>query len=120
MKVKFGFLLFFFLLLSACQQIDSVTIYKMKSFSKVDEEFSSIVIKESEDVKSLKSAFENAKKEPGIVNMADPQYKVEMGDEAFYLWINDESGTIMNLKDTHTIYTLSGKAVRLINGLLEK
>ena len=41
-----------------------------------------------------------------IVNIVDPQYKVELETEAYFLWVSENHGTIMNVKDTHTIYTI--------------
>ncbi|WP_180320134.1 hypothetical protein [Peribacillus loiseleuriae] len=79
-----------------------------------------IVIIDFKDVRRIKKEFDTAKKELGIVDMADPHYKVEIGKDAFFLWISDESGTIMNLKDTHTIYTLSENAADLMNELIKK
>ncbi|MFS0687788.1 hypothetical protein AB1K89_00880 [Sporosarcina sp. 179-K 8C2 HS] len=110
------FTLFF---VSGCssKNIQKVDVYEMESFSdiKID---SLISFTSSEVVNDFVKAFNNAKKMPGIVDMASPQYKVEFGEESYFLWINDESGTIMNSKDTHTIYTLSKSSAKTINELL--
>jgi len=50
--------------------------------------------------------------------MADPEYKVELGDESYFLWVSEEYGTIMNLNDTNTIYTLSKSSAKTIKELL--
>ncbi len=55
---------------------------------------------------------------PGIVNMADPEYKVELRDESYCLWVSEEYETIMNLNDTNTTYTLSKSLTKTINELL--
>ena len=41
--------------------------------------------------------------------MADPDFTIEVDEQSFYLWIQEEAGTIMNLEDTHTIYLLEKK-----------
>ena len=51
--------------------------------------------------------------------MDDPQYKVELGEETYFLWIHEESGTIMNTKDTHTIYSLSDPSVKKVSELIQ-
>jgi len=89
----------------------------MESFSKV-KEGSLRTFTDLKDVNIFEAAFNNAKKEPGIVDMADPEYKVELGSEAYLLWISEEHGTIMNLNDTHTIYTLSKNSAKAVYELL--
>lgn len=114
-------ILFFTLFIAGCSHGKSgeVKVYKMKSFSEVNED-SIIVFTDSKDVNLLETAFNNAKKEPGVVNMVDPEYKVEIFDnDSYFLWINEEHGTIMNLKDTHTVYTLSEKSAKAIYELLK-
>lgn len=69
-------------------------------------------LKDAEEKDIFKRAVSNAKKEPGIVNMAEPQYQFSIGEDTYFLWITKESGTIMNTKDTHTIYTLSSITVK--------
>ena len=71
-----------------------------------------IELEGTEEIDIFTKAVENAKKEPGIVNMANPQYKFSIGEESYFLWITEDSGTIMNRKDTHTIYSLSSSSVK--------
>ncbi|KAB2336761.1 hypothetical protein F7731_10435 [Cytobacillus depressus] len=120
MKSKLGITVLLLLFISACsfQKVDNVNIYEMKSFSDFKEN-SLVVISDSKEKNVIIKAFTNAARESGIVNMADPHYKVEIGNEAFFLWIGDNSGTIMNLNDTHTIYTLSEKASNQIKKIIE-
>lgn len=89
----------------------------MKNFSTVKEDSLTTFI-DLETIKDFSKAFNNAKKEPGIVNMSDPDYKVELGDESYFLWVSEEHGTIMNLSDTNTVYTLSKNSAKTINELL--
>ncbi|WP_262176656.1 hypothetical protein [Saccharococcus sp. Marseille-Q5394] len=94
-----------------------VDVYEMDSFSDIKKD-SLTSFTDSEIVNDFVKAFNNAVKMPGIVNMAEPEYKVEFGEESYFLWINEDSGTIMNLNDTHTIYTLSKSSAKTINELL--
>lgn len=99
------------------ENIEKVDVYEMESFSVIKKD-SLTSYTDSKAVSNLVKAFNKAKKEPGIVNMVDPEYKVEFGEESYYLWISKEQGTIMNLDDTHTIYTLSKNSANTIYKLL--
>ncbi|MGE7767079.1 hypothetical protein [Peribacillus sp. NPDC096540] len=78
-------------------------------------------LKDAEEIDIFKRAVSNSKKEPGIVNMVEePQYKFSIGEETYFLWITEESGTIMNTKDTHTIYTLSSSSVKEVYEFVNK
>ena len=49
--------------------------------------------------------------------MADPEYKVSIGREKYNLWFSEDgaTATIMNRKDTHTIYRIySAEDIRAI------
>ena len=98
---------------SNTESIEKITIYQMENLSKA------MVIEDTEVFKTVKEAFNGAEKVPGIVNMDDPQYKVELGEETYFLWIYEISGTIMNTKDTHTIYSLSNKSVKQVSEIIQ-
>ena len=109
------FTLFF---VSGCssKSIQKVDVYEMESFSDI-KKGSLTSFTNSKVVNNFVKAFNNAEKKPGKVDMADPEYKVEIGSETYFLWISEENGTIMNLKDTHTIYTLSKNSTKTMNEL---
>lgn len=131
---KISFLSFFFLMiclfLIGCEEdkktkspilsenIEMATIYKMVSFSEVEED-SLIEITNPDDIKILEEAFRSAVKQDGSVDMSDPHYKINFGKDAYYLWIAETSGTIMNLIDTHTIYTLSDLSTQSVFELID-
>ena len=102
------FLLITLFLVAGCPSvnIEKVDVYKVESFSVVKED-SLISYTDSDAADDFVKGFAKAKKEPGTVDMVDPEYQVEFGEESYYLWISEAQGTIMNLKDSHTIYTLS-------------
>ncbi|TWT05350.1 hypothetical protein FQV26_12975 [Planococcus sp. CPCC 101016] len=113
------FLLITLFLVGGCSSaiIEKVDVYGMESFSVVKGD-SLISFTDSDAVDDFVKAFKKAQKEPGIVDMVDPEYKVEFGEESYYLWISEEQGTIMNLEDTNTIYTFSKNSAETIYGLL--
>lgn len=69
-----------------------------------------VIFYDDNDIQYLKEAFQQAEQVPGIANLATPQYTVQLGEdgELFFLWFNDDnSATLMESKDTHTIYKIS-------------
>lgn len=71
-------------------------------------------LNETEEADIFTRTVAYSMKEPGIVNMANPQYQFSIGEESYFLWITEDSGTIMNTKDTHTIYSLTNSSVEEI------
>ena len=96
---------------SNTESVGKVNIYEMKGFSEINEE-SLIVITDSEEINSIEEAIKGAEKVPGIVDVFEPHYQVNIGEKTYYLWIhNKEAGTIMDAEDTHTVYKLSDNLV---------
>ncbi|WNF38774.1 hypothetical protein RJD24_10270 [Bacillaceae bacterium IKA-2] len=111
---RFLFLSLFIILLImlvACspKSIDKVIIYEMENFSVVKEE-TAIGLTTKKEIEVFQNAFSSAVKQSGVVDMVDPNFKVDLGEETYFLWISEGSGTVMNTKDTHTIYSLSKKS----------
>ncbi|MED4456341.1 hypothetical protein [Metabacillus fastidiosus] len=123
MNKLFNISLFFimFILLIACsnENIEKVNFYKTESFSESEAEKSSLIeITDTKTINNLRKAFNSAKKQPGIVDMVSPEYKVNIGEKSYLLWISEKSGTIMDVEDTHTIYSLSNESIKSINELI--
>ena len=114
------FLFAFLATLSGCskgmKEVKEVNVYEMESFSEVKED-SLVTFTDEKEIKQFNKAFNSAKKQPGIVDMADPQYKVELGGKSFFLWLSQDHGTIMDVENTHTIYSLTDKSVENVNNL---
>jgi hypothetical protein len=81
---------------------------------------SAVTIADSNDVRIFKKAVETAMKEPGIADMSDPMYKVTVGKESYFLWLINGHGTIMNTKDTQTIYSLLDQPTKALEQLFTK
>jgi hypothetical protein len=92
--------------------LEKITFYPRESNSET------LVIEDRETIEIIKEAVDNAEKQPGIVNMADPEFRIAMGEETYFLWIDEKSGTIMDTEDTHTIYSLSFSSVNQINEII--
>ena len=72
------------------------------------------------------SVFSSAVKENGIVNMANPEFHVDIvykneDKQSFHLWLAGkfEESTLMKTDDTHTIYILPEDATNKIIDLME-
>ncbi|WP_456274717.1 hypothetical protein [Bacillus sp. AK031] len=93
--------------------LEKVTIYFM------DNQLEKRIIKDTETIEMINDAIHNAEKQSGIVDMADPEYKISLGNDTYFLWMSENSGTIMNSEDTHSIYTLSENSINQVNELLK-
>ncbi|WP_108670419.1 hypothetical protein [Peribacillus acanthi] len=117
-KLYFKLLILFVCLsLVACsnENLEEVTIYDLVNGSE------KVVLTDKKSIEIIKDVIKGANKQPGIVDMADPQYKINLGDEIYFLWLarsDGTIGTIMNTKDTHTIYTLSERSTTQLKELL--
>jgi uncharacterized protein YcfL len=94
------------------ESLEKITIYPMESNSET------LVFEDTETIEMIKEAIDNAVKQPGIVNMTDTEFKIEIGEETYFLWVDEKSGTIMNTEDTHTIYSLAESSIKQVNELL--
>ncbi|WP_442598406.1 hypothetical protein [Neobacillus sp. D3-1R] len=120
-KLLVGFLFILAIILNACsfEKIDQIQVYEMESFSKVKAN-SFIKIEDKTEINQIRNAIASAKKQPGIVDMADPEFKIVMGKNSYYLWISKDSGTIMNLNDTYTIYSLTKFSAKRVGKILNE
>ncbi|GIN58540.1 hypothetical protein J8TS2_28590 [Lederbergia ruris] len=94
-------------------KIAKVSISKSSGFGKVNTDFYAEF--EDEGILDLfKNVISNAVKEEGIVNMIEPEFDLEVGcadgsNHGYHLWLGEKEqiSTLMNIDDTHTIYTIS-------------
>lgn len=96
---------------------ENVTIYEMISFSETNME-SKKIITDLKEINILETSFNAANKNPGITDRIDPNYKVDLDNETYFLWINDDSGTIVNVNDTDTTYTLTEESIKEVNEVI--
>jgi len=104
--------------LVACNNIttietEEIRLMNFQAFGKADGELIKVISDENE-VKMIVKLIDGASKESGSVDMPEGDYTVELVSEdgekeAYHLWLEDAEakGTIMAVKDTSTIYTLS-------------
>lgn len=87
---------------------------------------SATVFEDDFSLEVLKSVHSSAVKESGIVNIATPEFYVDIvyenGDkQSFHLWLGGkfEGSTLMKTDDTHTIYILPEESTNKIIDLME-
>lgn len=86
-----------------------------------------IIFDKANDIEIIKNIIVSAKKEPGIVDMDSPEYRLVVAftdgnESAFYLWIGEKGmkSTLMQTEDSHTIYTVSEDMTDQLIDLIEK
>ncbi|RJE86158.1 hypothetical protein D3P07_18935 [Paenibacillus sp. 1011MAR3C5] len=117
--------LFLGLIVSGCASNSSntkkekmVSLYVMSSFSAA-KEGTLRVVSDSEEIAMWHKAMSDSIQRQGIVNMADPHYKVDLGEQVYFLWIEEDRGTVMNVQDSHTIRTLTPKYAKAAYAALQ-
>ncbi|MCA1030818.1 hypothetical protein LCL95_07290 [Bacillus timonensis] len=113
MKYIFMFILLFFLAACSSEDLEEIKINGLKNKER-------IVVTDSKIMNTIKEALQTAEMEPGIVNLANPHFKIVFKNETYFLWITGESGIIMNAKDTHIIFTLSKQAISDLNEIIKE
>ncbi|MFS0781980.1 hypothetical protein [Bacillus sp. 1P06AnD] len=128
-------LVFMVLFLFGCQSkensssetnVNSPSIPENNKHLSIDNHFTSVIISKPkgfntitfDDQKSLKAfqdMFSSAVKEDGIVDMAGPEFYMDVvydkvSQQSLFLWIGEKGkrSTFMKTEDTNTIYTVSG------------
>ena len=55
----------------------------------------------------LEELFHNAIQLEGIVNMADPQYRIQLREKQYNVWFNEDGTAVFtDIEDTHTLYKI--------------
>ena len=140
------FLLFISLLLFSCQSKENISTETTEQPSdklennkilSIDSNFNSVIVSKTKGVDELtiddkesnnvfQSIFSSAVKDPGVVDIVDPEYYLEVVYDKekhlnLYLWIGEKGqrSTFMKPEDTHTIYTVSQEETDKLIELVE-
>ena len=93
------------LLNSAQKEAEKIVLHQMESFGEVKEN-SRFEVTDEQTIELFATAISRADQVSGVADVADPDFKVEFGEKAFYLWIAEDYGSVMDSEDTYTLYTL--------------
>lgn len=110
------------MVLGACSnelgEVKQVDVYKMESFDQVQKD-SLVTFKSKEEIKVFEKAFTHLKKKKGKVDIMDPEYKVELGDKSYFMWLNQEKVAVMDTEDTDTLYLLTEDNSKRIQKIMD-
>ncbi|MHB1127885.1 MAG: hypothetical protein ACYC2T_13195 [Bacillota bacterium] len=113
------------LLLSNGKMI-SVTIIKSEGPADQGGSPGTFVFNDKKTIDIFIRAITGAKKYPGVLDIAKPEYTIEILFEndktkTFYIWLNDnsEQGTLMTAEETGTGYSISKKVTKELKTLLK-
>lgn len=94
-------------------KIAKVSISHSKGFQELNTDFF-VEFEEEVVLEMFEDLLANAVQQEGIVDMAEPEFDVEIlyedeSTQQFYLWLGEpnQTSTLMNLENTHIIYTVS-------------
>ncbi|MFJ9465774.1 hypothetical protein [Viridibacillus arvi] len=122
MKMKHLFLMMgLVVFLSACNNkkseelAEAIKVQEAIDFTKVNPDTVQTITNTS-DIAIVQKLFKNAKKMNGVVDVMEPQYRIQIDNHLYFLWLDLDNNTaiIMDEKDTHTIYKISD-ATKIIN-----
>lgn len=101
---------------TSTDEISKVSISNSNEIGNINTDF--FAIYEGEEVlEAFQNIFTSAVKQEGIVDISEPEFDLEVvynegSKQEYHLWLGekDEESTLMNVGDTHTIYSISEEA----------
>lgn len=108
------------------KEISKVSISISDGAGEINSEFFNLY-EADEELGVFESAFSNAVREEGIVDIATPDFDIEVINKhgnvrGYHLWLAEEShkSTLMNMSDTHTIYYVPEEITNQLIDLINK
>lgn len=84
------------------------------------------IFDDDKSLKTFESIILSAVKESGLVNMADPEFNMDVvyankNKRSYYLWIGEkgQKSVLMKTDDTYTVYTVSEEMTDTLIDLIE-
>lgn len=109
--------LLFVLFIFGCTP-NKVTVIEMESFLK-EKQDTKMTFTEQSISNDFTKAIKEAQKRDGIADVTDPDYKIKLGADSYFLWLSEESGMIMFTNDTYTLYKLTDESTAKLNEIME-
>lgn len=105
-------------------EISKVSLSNSNTIGQINTDFFT-VYEDEEVLETFQNIFTSAVKQEGIVDIAEPEFDLEViykegNKQEYHLWLGekDEQSTLMQVEDTHTIYTISEEATNQLIGLV--
>jgi len=104
-------------------EVKEIKISEFENFGSINRDFIK-TITDKEDIKNVVKALNSKSKVHGAVDMPEGDFDLllifeDSSEEAYHLWIDSSSATVMQPDDTHTIYNISSKNAEKINQALK-
>lgn len=105
-------------------EISKVSLSNSNTIGQINTDFFT-VYEDEEVLETFQNIFTRAVKQEGIVDIAEPEFDLEViykegNKQEYHLWLGekDEQSTLMQVEDTHTIYTISEEATNQLIDLV--
>ena len=105
-------------------EISKVSLSNSSTIGQINTDFFT-VYEDEEVLETFQNIFTSAVKQEGIVDIAEPEFDLEViykegNKQEYHLWLGekDEQSTLMQVEDTHTIYTISEEATNQLIDLV--
>ena len=105
-------------------EISKVSLSNSNTIGQINTDFFT-VYEDEEVLETFQNIFTSAVKQEGIVQIAEPEFDLEViykegNKQEYHLWLGekDEQSTLMQVEDTHTIYTISEEATNQLIDLV--
>ncbi|HZK46976.1 MAG TPA: hypothetical protein VFC64_03465 [Atopostipes sp.] len=105
-------------------EISKVSLSNSNTIGQINTNFFT-VYEDEEVLETFQNIFTSAVKQEGIVDIAEPEFDLEViykegNKQEYHLWLGekDEQSTLMQVEDTHTIYTISEEATNQLIDLV--
>jgi len=109
--------LLFVLILFGCTP-SKVIVSEMESFLK-EKQDTKMTFTEQAIINDFTKAIKEAYKRDGIADVADPDYKIKLGTDSYFLWLSEDSGMIMFTNDKETLYELTDESTAKLNDIMK-
>ena len=105
-------------------EIAKISLSNSNAIGQINKDFFA-VYEDEEALETFQNIFTSAVKQEGIVDIAEPEFDLEViykegNKQEYHLWLGekDEQSTLMQVEDTHTIYTISEEATNQLIDLV--
>lgn len=105
-------------------EISKVSLSNSNTIGQINTDFFT-VYEDEEVLETFQNIFTSAVKQEGIVDIAEPEFDLEViykegNKQEYHLWLGekDEQSTLMQVEDTHAIYTISEEATNQLIDLV--
>lgn len=79
-----------------------------------------INLNETNKISIFRRVVSDSTKQQSISYIIQPKYTFKLDNESYFLWITEDEGYIMNIKDTFAIYKLSKSSLKEVKEVIQE